>query len=73
MPGRCGRWLIRSGSPSWRRWSTPARRAHTVLQITTDQDDPSAAVAADELSQWYLSATLDRAHSALSRRATWPA
>jgi DNA-binding transcriptional ArsR family regulator len=51
----------------------PWRRAHTMLQITTDQDDPSVAIAADELSQWYLSATLDRARSALSRRATWPA
>ena len=51
----------------------PWRRAHTMLQITTDQDDPSAANAADELSQWWLSATLDRARSALSRRATWPA
>src|SRR6516225_7429267 len=51
----------------------PWRRAHTMLQITTDQDDPSAAIAADELSQWWLSATLDRARSALSRRATWPA
>ena len=51
----------------------PWRRAHNVLQITTDQDDPSAAVAADELSQWWLSTTLDRARAALSRRATWPA
>jgi DNA-binding transcriptional ArsR family regulator len=51
----------------------PWRRAHTALQITTEQDDPSAAMAADELSQWWLSATLDRARSALSRRAAWPA
>ena len=51
----------------------PWRRAHTVLQITTDQEDPSAAVAADELSQFWLSATLDRARSGLSRRASWPA
>jgi predicted transcriptional regulator len=51
----------------------PWRRAHTTLQITTEQDDPSAAIAADELSQWWLSATLDRARSSLSRRMTWPA
>jgi len=51
----------------------PWRRAHTVLQITTDQEDPSAAVAADELSEFWLSATLDRARSGLSRRASWPA
>jgi DNA-binding transcriptional ArsR family regulator len=51
----------------------PWRRAHTVLQITNEQDDPSAAIAADEFSQWWLSAILDRARSALSRRATWPA
>lgn len=51
----------------------PWRRAHTTLQITTDQDDPMAATAADELGQWWLNAMLDRARSALSRRATWPA
>jgi DNA-binding transcriptional ArsR family regulator len=51
----------------------PWRRAHTTLQITTDQDDPSAASAADELSQWWLSAILDRARSAHNARATWPA
>ncbi len=51
----------------------PWRRAHTTLQITTEQEDPSAAIAADELSQGWLSATLDRARSSLSRRATWPA
>ena len=51
----------------------PWRRAHTALQITTEQDDPSAAVAADELSQWWLSAMLDRARSAHHGRATWPA
>ncbi len=51
----------------------PWRRAHTTLQITTDHDDPSVAIAADEFGQWWLSAMLDRARSALSRRATWPA
>jgi hypothetical protein len=51
----------------------PWRRAHTALQITTDQDDPMAAMAADELGQWWLSAMIDRARSALSRRGTWPA
>jgi len=51
----------------------PWRRAHTALQITTGQDDPSAAMAADELSQWWLSAMLDRARSAHNGRASWPA
>jgi predicted transcriptional regulator len=51
----------------------PWRRAHTTLQITTEQDDPSAAIAADELGQWWLSAILDRARRAFSTRATWPA
>ncbi|HEY6279221.1 MAG TPA: helix-turn-helix domain-containing protein [Streptosporangiaceae bacterium] len=51
----------------------PWRRAHTSLQITTEQDDPVAAMAADELGQWWLSAMLDRARSAFSRRGTWPA
>jgi hypothetical protein len=51
----------------------PWRRAHSVLQITTDQDDPSAAVAAGELSQFWLTAILDRARSALSTHAIWPA
>jgi DNA-binding transcriptional ArsR family regulator len=51
----------------------PWRRAHATLQITTEQDDPSAAIAAGELGQWWLSAMVDRARSAFSTRATWPA
>jgi len=51
----------------------PWRRAHVGLQITTDQEDPAAAIAAEELGQFWLEALLDRARSALARRASWPA
>jgi DNA-binding transcriptional ArsR family regulator len=51
----------------------PWRRAHTVLQITTDQEDPAAAMAADELGKFWLDKTLERARSALSRDGSWPA
>jgi Helix-turn-helix domain len=51
----------------------PWRRAHLGLQITTDQEDPAAAIAADELGQYWMDTLLDRARSALARRASWPA
>ena len=51
----------------------PWRRTHITLQITSDQDDPSAAMAADELGQYWLDVILDRARSNLSRDRTWPA
>ena len=50
----------------------PWRRAHGTLQITSDQEDPSAAVAADELGQFWLDTTLDRARTYLSRDRSWP-
>ena len=51
----------------------PWRRAHPGLQITTDQQDPAAAMAADELGKFWLDKTLERARSALSRDGSWPA
>jgi hypothetical protein len=51
----------------------PWRRTHMTLQITSDQEDPSAAIAADELGQYWLDTILDRARSNLSRDRTWPA
>jgi DNA-binding transcriptional ArsR family regulator len=50
----------------------PWRRAHVTLQITSDQEDPSAAIAADELGQYWLDTILDRARANLSRDGTWP-
>ena len=50
----------------------PWRRAHTVLHITSEQEDPAAAIAADELGQFWLETTLDRARSFLSRSGSWP-
>jgi DNA-binding transcriptional ArsR family regulator len=50
----------------------PWRRAHTVLQITSDQEDPRTAMAADEFGQFWLDMILDRARSGLSRSASWP-
>jgi DNA-binding transcriptional ArsR family regulator len=51
----------------------PWRRTHMTLQITSDQEDPSAAIAADELGQYWLDVILDRARSNLARDRTWPA
>jgi DNA-binding transcriptional ArsR family regulator len=51
----------------------PWRRAHTALQISSDQEDPQAAIAAEELGQFWLDMMLDRARSVLARRAAWPA
>ena len=51
----------------------PWRRAHNVLQITSDQEDPLAALAAEELGQFWLETVLDRARSGLSLRGSWPA
>lgn len=51
----------------------PWRRAHTALQITSEQEDPMAAMAADELGQFWLDAMLDRVRSMFSRRGMWPA
>src|SRR5215471_14677098 len=43
----------------------PWRRAHTELHITTEQEDPGAAVAAQEFGQFWLETTLERARSML--------
>jgi DNA-binding transcriptional ArsR family regulator len=51
----------------------PWRRAHAILQITSEQEDPLAAMAADELGQFWLDIILDRARSSLSRSGSWPA
>ena len=50
----------------------PWRRAHTELHITTEQEDPGAAMAAQELGQFWLETTLERARSMLSGRRVWP-
>jgi predicted transcriptional regulator len=51
----------------------PWRRAHDVLQITTDQEDPVAATAAEEVGQFWVDIVLERARSLLSRSNSWPA
>jgi DNA-binding transcriptional ArsR family regulator len=51
----------------------PWRRAHTSLHITTEQEDPGAAVAAEELGQFWVDRIMERARSALARRRSWPA
>jgi DNA-binding transcriptional ArsR family regulator len=51
----------------------PWRRAHTALHITTEQEDPGAAVAAEELGQFWVERIMERARSALARRRSWPA
>jgi hypothetical protein len=51
----------------------PWRRAHDVLQITTDQEDPVAATAAEEVGQFWMDIVLERARSLLSRSNSWPA
>jgi predicted transcriptional regulator len=50
----------------------PWRRAHDVLQITTDQEDPVAATAAEEVGQFWVDIVLERARSALARSNSWP-
>jgi DNA-binding transcriptional ArsR family regulator len=51
----------------------PWRRAHTALQISSNQDDPAVAMAAEEVGQFWLDMMLDRARKALSMRHSWPA
>ena len=51
----------------------PWRRAHAALHITSEQEDPGAAIAAEELGQFWMDTILERARSALSRRQSWPA
>jgi DNA-binding transcriptional ArsR family regulator len=68
--GRYG-YVVEAGGGKGRE--RPWRRAHTMLLLTSEQEDPTAAVAADELGQFWLDMMLDRARSTFSRRATWPA
>ena len=42
----------------------PWRRADTALHITTEQEDPGAAVAAEELGQFWADRIMERARSA---------
>jgi len=51
----------------------PWRRAHTVLQITSEQEDPLVATAATEVGDYWLDMSLDRARSSLRGRGSWPA
>jgi len=51
----------------------PWRRAHATLHVPTEQEDPGAAVAAEELGQLWMDRILERARSAISRRHSWPA
>jgi DNA-binding transcriptional ArsR family regulator len=51
----------------------PWRRAHAALHISSEQADPTAALAAEELGQFWLDTLLERVRSALSRRPSWPA
>lgn len=50
----------------------PWRRAHESLRISSDVEDPQTAQAADELGQFWLEMSLERARSALARRGSWP-
>ena len=51
----------------------PWRRAHAALHITSEQDDPTAVLAAQELGNFWTDTLLGRARSALSQSASWPA
>jgi DNA-binding transcriptional ArsR family regulator len=50
----------------------PWRRAHAALHIPTEQEDPGAALAAEELGQFWVDRLMERARSAISRRHAWP-
>src|SRR5256885_16707332 len=51
----------------------PWQRGHTGLHLQHEQEDPQAAAAAAEISDFYLDLVFTRARAALSRRTTWPA
>ncbi len=51
----------------------PWRRAHVGYSISSDQEDPQAAAAAQEVADFWLDTILTRARSSLSRRDSWPA
>jgi DNA-binding transcriptional ArsR family regulator len=51
----------------------PWRRSHVGLQISSHGLDPQAAIAAEEVADFWLDMILDRARAALARRSSWPA
>jgi predicted ArsR family transcriptional regulator len=51
----------------------PWRRVHESLRITSEQDDPRAAQTADEVGMFFMEAAMERARTALSTQASWPA
>jgi DNA-binding transcriptional ArsR family regulator len=51
----------------------PWRRVHETLDITTNQADLSSAMAARELTRFWVDMMLERARTALSQEELWPA
>jgi DNA-binding transcriptional ArsR family regulator len=51
----------------------PWRRVHETLDITTNQADLSSAMAARELTRFWVGMMLERARTALSQEELWPA
>jgi len=51
----------------------PWRRVHESVRITDRQDDPQAAIAAEELEKFFMDTVVERARTSLSRHAHWPA
>lgn len=50
----------------------PWRRVHESLIISSDTDDPHAALAADEVGQFVMNRSLDRARAGLGLQKSWP-
>lgn len=50
----------------------PWRRVHMGYQIPAEQDDPQAAVAAQEIADFWLDMLISRARTTLSRKTAWP-
>lgn len=50
----------------------PWRRSHIGLDISTEQEDPQAAVAAQEVADFWLDVVLSRARATLRLRSAWP-
>lgn len=51
----------------------PWRRSHIGLNLPSEQDDPQAAIAAQEVADFWLDMVLSRARATLRRRGAWPA
>jgi hypothetical protein len=51
----------------------PWRRVHSGISISSNQDDPEAARAADALTDFLATEIFDRARSALAAQNSWPA